>query len=200
MKLGFIGPAVEGDEEALREAAEFLLVDLGAEQCVYLGADPKVLLAMAGAWYQELLGSEGDFWDQAARVASEGSPEEIEDLLEREAEACVVDRLHHLPRAPARAVELIGNRIILAVHDKDVLDEEDIANTSIVVFGNAPEPLLRRFGRRYFYSPGPLSQENVGLLELDDEGQVHLAAFRPSGEPLWRESLLGRGVKMTVAK
>lgn len=199
MKLGFIGPATPGEEEALRDAAELLLVDLGAEQCLYLGEDPAVLEGMARAWYHELLRGEGDFWEQAQRAAQDGEPDSIEALLARDGEAAVVERLRHLPAAPARAVEFIGNRVILAVHDKDLLDEEDIVNTSIVVFGNASEPLLRRFGRRYFYSPGPLAQENVGLLELDDDGLVQLAAYRPSGEPLWREALLGKGAKLTVA-
>ena len=94
---------------------------------------------------------------------------------------------------------MIDDRIVLVVHDKSVLDEEDIANASLVVYGQSKEILLKRFGPRYFFTPGPLRAQKVGVIEREDDGRLAVAAFAPSGTPLWREVLAGKGVKVTVS-
>lgn len=198
MRIGFIGPVGDADLSVLREATEFLLGDAEAEQAVYLGEDGAAD-RLAELWMAELEeAAEGDFLSRAAAVAVSGSPAAIEDLLERDAQARRLSRLRALPPAPARAVEMMEDRILLAVHDKSILDEEDIANASVIVYGRSKEALLKRFGPRYFFTPGPLSGGTVGLFEADGDGKISVAAYAPTGEPLWREVLQGRRSKVSV--
>ena len=199
MRIGLIGPA-EDATAALREAAEFLLGDAEVDQVIYLGED-ETLRKMSREWARDLAGGDGrDFLSRAAKVAVDGSPDAIEAFLEADQQIRRISRLRTLPAAPARAVEMVGDRIVLVVHDKKVLDEEDIANAAVIVYGESKEALLKQFGPRYFFTPGPLSAGRVGMLELDEEGRIVALAFEPSGMPVWREVLMGRGAKLTVAQ
>ena len=198
MRIGLIGPA-EDAKAALREAAEFLLGDAEVDQAIYLGED-ATLVAMTREWSKDLaLGDRRDFLTRAVDVAIEGTPDQIEDFLEADAAIRRISRLRTLPPAPSRAVEMIGDRIVLVVHDKKVLDEEDIANAAVIVYGQSKEALLKQFGHRYFFTPGPLRAGRVGMLELDEDGRIVALSFEPSGKPVWRQVLQGRGAKLTVA-
>ncbi len=190
MRIGLIGPA--HDLTVLREAAEFLLGDAGVDQAIYLGADDAAR-EMTLAWEAELReGETRDFLTLAAEVAAVGTADEIETFLSVDEQLSRLDAVRTLPPAPARAIEMIGDRIVLVIHDKKVLDEEDIANAAVIVYGESQEMLLKRFGPRYFFTPGPLEAGKVGLLELEEDGRIAVAAYAPSGEPLWREVLQGR--------
>ncbi len=198
MRIGFIGPVGDTDLSVLREATEFLLGDADAEQAIYLGED-NAADRLAETWMAELEeATVGDFLARAASLAIDGTPGAIDKLLERDEQARRLTRLHTLPPAPARAVEMMEDRILLVVHDKSILDEEDIANASVIVYGRSKEALLRRFGPRYFFTPGPLSGGTVGLFEADRDGKVTVAAYAPTGKPLWREVLQGRRSKISV--
>ncbi|MBX3252153.1 MAG: hypothetical protein KF901_33575 [Myxococcales bacterium] len=199
MRIGLIGPATADDEEALREAVEFLLGDAEAEVAVYLG-DDDFADGLAKRLERELLrGDARDFLDRALDVACGGAPDEIQDFLERDRQLRRLGSLRTLPPAPARAVEIVGDRIVLMVHDKRILDEDDIANATMIIFGRSTELLLKRFGPRYFFSPGPLAGGKVGLLEAEDDGRIAVSAFAPTGEPLWREVLQGKRSKLSVS-
>jgi len=199
MRIGLIGPA-EGDEGVLREAAEFLLGDAAVDQAIYLGID-DALENVVAAWATELHGgdaSEEAFLDRAARLARDGSAADIEALLGTDAAVRRLADLRALPPPPARAVEMIDDRIVLIVHDKAVLDEEDIANAFLVVYGKGTEPSLRRFGPRYFFTPGMLSGGRVAVLEQEPDGNLAIGVFDPSGAPVSREVLERRTAKVTV--
>lgn len=200
VQLGLIGPAGD-DLVALRGAAEFLLGDAGAEQVIYLGHDGAAE-RMAAEWARELMNgeaSEDAFLERAALVAKKGSAEAIESLLAADVAVGRLSAIRTLPPPPARAVEMIDDRIVLVVHDKGILDEEDIANAHLIVYGKSSKSDLRKFGPRYFFTPGPLSAHEVALLELEPSGRLALALFDTAGTPLWREALHARAAKMTVA-
>ncbi|MBC7171529.1 MAG: hypothetical protein H5U40_03835 [Polyangiaceae bacterium] len=198
MRIGLMGPA-DGDEAAFRDAAEFLLGDVSVDRVVYLGQD-GVAARVAEAWAREVAGETGlSFEDRAAALAIDGSPEAIASLLRADLQARRIGSICTVPRGPARAVEMVDDRIMLLVHDKSVLDEEDIANASLVVYGQSKELLLKRFGPRYFFTPGPLRAQKVGVIEREDDGRIAVAAFSPSGVPLFREVLAGKSVKLTVS-
>ncbi|MEM1417053.1 MAG: hypothetical protein AAGH15_19305 [Myxococcota bacterium] len=201
MRIGLIGPAAKADEEALREAAEFLLLDAHADPVIYLG-DDDAAERLCLDWELELRAElpDGDFLTGALALALEGAPPEIERLLERDRQRERLSRLRTLPPPPARAVEMVGDRIVLVVYDKKVLDEDDIANASIIVYGRSEEELLKRFGPRAFFTPGPLSRGVVGVLEVEDDGRVALATFSTEGEPRGREVLHGGASKLTVSR
>lgn len=198
MRIGVIGPAGD-DHGALREAAEFLLGDAEVDQTLYLGIDDAVSRVVE-AWSAEVMGGEkGSFLDRAARLAQSGTPAEIEELLEARARLRRLDTLRQLPPPPARAIEMIEDRIVTVVHDKSLLDEEDIANAHVIVYGKSDAPLLKRFGPRCFFTPGPLRNRTLGILEVEPDGRMAVGLFDPSGKAIWRETLQGRSAKMMVS-
>jgi hypothetical protein len=198
MRIGLMGPA-EGDEGAFRESAEFLLGDAAVDKVIYLGQD-DVASRVAEAWAREIAGEGGlTFEDRAAALAVSGSPDAIASLLRADVQVRRLAGICTLPSGPARAIEMLDDRIVLLVHDKSVLDEEDIANASVVVYGLGKEMLLKRFGHRYFFTPGPLRAQKVGVLEREDDGRIAVAGYDPKGAPLFREVLAGKSVKLTVA-
>ncbi len=200
MKIGLLGEA-GGDEELLREAVDFMLGDVGAELVVYLGPDDAIV-RVTQAWAEESVGGSPTldaFLDRAARDAPEGDPLALDALLASDRAAERVTAVRRLPQPPARGIELIGGRIVTLVWDKAVLVEEDIANSFFVVYGKSDELLFRRFGPRYFFSPGPLRKRSVGVLE-DDGDAIVLGVFSTEGVPILREQLAGRvGAKMMVS-
>jgi hypothetical protein len=184
----------------LREAVEFLIGDAACDQAIYLGVDDTIDRVVAD-WATELLGGvhiEEAFLDRVAELAPAGSAADLERLLAADATARRLDAVRKIPPPPARAVEMLDDRILLVVHDKAVLDEEDIANAHLIVYGRARRSDLKRFGPRYFFTPGPLSAGRVGLVELADAGHVELALYDPSGVPLWRETLERRTGRIVV--
>lgn len=200
MKVGVVGPLPDDGSGAaiLRDAASFLLLDAAVDQVVFLG-DGKALDPVIDAWMAEL-GRDGEdaFLEQAAQLAIEGSVEAIHTLLSRDDVAARLGAIRKLPPPPTRAIELIDDRIVLFVHDKAVLDEEDIANASVIVYGRSDESVVKRFGKRAFASPGPLAAGHVLLLEPGEDG-LTLALYDVSGKPLVRETLGATFGKLTVA-
>jgi hypothetical protein len=203
MRIGLLGPAERapdgGSSQAFREAVLFLLGDAEADQVVYLGSG-ELAERELDAWAREMGGEdpEASFLRTAAEIAPTGTPEAIEALLARDALVARLAAVRRLPPPPARALEMIDDRVVLFVHDKAILDEEDIANAHLIVYGKSNESEFRRFGRRAFFTPGPLAKGRVGVLEAGDEG-VTLALFDVSGVPLWREAIFQGGTKVTVA-
>ncbi len=201
MRIGLLGPAF-GDEDALREAVEFLLGDAGVDQAIYLGEDGAIERVMA-AWAREIFGGEpgeAAFLERAVQLANAGTPEQIEQLLSAEASLRRLRAIRKLPPSPARAVEMIADRILIAVHDKSILDEEDIANAALIVYGKSDAAEVRRFGTRYFLTPGPASEGRVAVVEVEDDGGVSLALFETSGLPVWRERMARKTSKVSVAR
>lgn len=195
MKLGFVGPA-DGDRELLREALELLVSDVAVDQAIYLGLDDLVDEVVEG-WASQIVGGQS-FLDRAVAIARNGTPHDVDELLARDAAVERLSCIRRLPAAPARAVEMIEDRFVTAVYDKAVLDEEDIVNSTLLVYGKSEEAVLRRFGTRYFFTPGPLRGGKVGVVEAENDGQVVVATFAPSGAPIWRETLKARATTKVV--
>ncbi len=201
MKLGFIGPC-RGDIGALRAPAELLLFELGADRVVYLGADDALDRAIAG-WAAKLgaPADEGSFLDEVALLAGDAPAEALHDLLARDRKARRLNDLAALPAPPSRAVEMLDDRVVLMVFDKSVLDEDDVANATAIVWGNAREPQLRAIGPRVFLSPGWIGvgiNTHAALLEHDGEG-LRCAIYDGSGSvKLEHRVALARGGKIGV--
>jgi hypothetical protein len=201
-RIGFLGPS-GGVESALREAVEFLLGDASVDQAIYLGEDDATIDRVITDWAREMFGGEtGEdaFLERAVQLATTGTAAEITALLAAEQSLSRLSAIRKLPPSPARAVEMLGDRIILAVHDKSVLDEEDIANAALIVYGKAKEAEIRRFGSRYFLTPGPASAGRVAILEAEDDGNVSVGLYETSGLPVWREKMARRTSKMNVVR
>jgi len=200
MRIGLLGPA-DGDAALVRQAAEFLLGKGFVEQVVYLGADDSAEVAGA-AWALELMGFAAtyeNFLEHAFDLALGGTPQQIDELLERDQKLRCVAGLRCLPRAPARAVELFEDKVVLFVHDKAQLDAEDIANSFLVVYGRSKGVALNHFGPRTFFSPGPLKAGQVAVIERQRDGNLAIAQLSlQSGDVIGRTTLETRRAKMVV--
>lgn len=198
IQIGLVGACESASR--LRRAFDFLLQEIDADPVLYLGTndlfDPAVR-DMAGA----RVASEEMFLRAAAAVALRGSAQEIEGLLAAEAQAAKLGRIRALPAPPSLAVEMLADRIVLFVHDKSVLEEDDIANAAIIVH-EAAESGHRRIGPRHFLSPGPLDSDGavVGILRADDLGGATLLFTRLDGRVELEETLqFGAGSRMIVS-
>ncbi|MET0282879.1 MAG: hypothetical protein ABW352_00355 [Polyangiales bacterium] len=201
MRIGLIGPSEE-DPALLREAAEFLLGDAGVEHAVYLGTR-ATLSKVVDAWGEQVtrgFASEERFLEHAAALAlSDGEGQALSALLERDRERKRLDSLSCLPAPPGRTVELFDDKLVLLVHDKASLDQEDIANAFVVVYGKSKQAAVHRFGPRTFCTPGPLKAGRVMVLEREPEGHLAIGQFDPhTGEPRGRDVIQVRRARLVV--
>jgi len=201
VKIGLVGVA-EGAEDLLDEAVEFLMGDVDVDLLVYLASDDSIVAA-AKKWAGQSATNgfdEGAFLSEVAAKAPSGSVADLDALFEHDASLSRVELIRRLPKPPARAIEMISDRIVTLVWDKGVLQEEDIANSFFTVYGKSKKMLFKRFGPRYFFTPGPLAGERIGVLDHDEEEGFVLSIFSPAGVPVSREALQVRvSAKMTVS-
>jgi hypothetical protein len=201
MRLGFIGPC-RGDVAALRPLAELLLFELDVTRAVYLGADDALDRAIKG-WPERLqaLSDESAFLAEAALLAPEAPPDILDALVERDRKLHRLADLAALPPPPARAVEMFDDRVVLMVHDKSVLDEDDVANATAIVWGNSAEPQLRPIGPRVFLSPGWVMSSagpHVALVEHTEDGILAAVRDRTGRAVHEHRVTLSRTAKMGV--
>ena len=195
MRMGIIGPA-EGAHDELRQAIALFLPDPQVKQIIYLGEDGAIESVVAEFARDQL--DEEAFLSRGVELACSGSADEIEHLLEQDREAQRVSLLRRLPDAPACAIEMMEKWIILAVHDKAVLEEDDVANAHVIIYGHAPEADYKRIGPFSFLTPGPLAKGRVGSIALREDGGLDLALLDLTGAPLMQESISYAQAKVVV--
>jgi hypothetical protein len=190
VRLGLLGPA-EGDISSLVRAAEFMLTTAKVSRAVYLGVDQSLDKAVA-AWARRLVGddpSDEAAWKRAADVAMVGTPREIDDFVSLERARLRLKALETLPPG-GRTIEMVGDRVAILIHDKALLDEEDILTANLLVFGRSAEPLVRKIGTRWFVSPGQIGAAGGGLAVLDDEeADIVCTVYDCNGKQTARETL-----------
>ena len=195
MRLGLIGPA-DADPAALQMAAKLLISSLEVDWAIYLGVDAAINAFIAG---QPSRSGDPIVGHRIADVAANGSTDDIRRVLRVLRGAQYLQRLRVVPRPPARSIEMIDDRIILVIHAKADIAEEDVINSNLVVYGDAKEQSFKRFGSRCFFSPGPLQLGRIGMLEeVPEEGGVLLKALSLDGTTLWSEPIQGRAAKVMV--
>ena len=195
MRIGLIGPVGQAQQK-LERALELLTIDPAMRQVIYLGPDDaagEVVAARARGGIER-----EEFLRRGAELAQSGSADAIAQLLAEERTQSRMTLVRRLPEPPARAIEMLDTWIVLAVYDKAVLDEDDIANAHIIVYGRGDEPVLKRFGPRCFFTPGPLSQDHVGCIELMPQGHVEVRLLGLDGSVRLREPLYVTGSKLVV--
>src|SRR6185369_15361056 len=147
-------------------------------------------------WARDLVGAdpteEALFTRAAARCAN-ASPGEIDHFVEGERARLRLKMFVSLPSRSRRAVEILDGRVVLLVHDKATLDEEDIAAAQILVFGKSAEPMIRRVGPRMFVAPGPIATGDGGSALLDDGGGggIRIEIINAAGAVTAQEILAG---------
>ncbi|HEY6462469.1 MAG TPA: hypothetical protein VIY73_20010 [Polyangiaceae bacterium] len=201
MRLGLLGPA-NGDLAALARAAEFLLNGAKVTRAIYLGADEAIEDTVA-LWAESLVGpdpSDEGIWGRAFGVATGGTTEQLDAFLRAERARLRLKSLERLPPEELRTVEMFGDRVAVLIHDKALLDEEDIFSASFLIYGKGDAPLLKKIGPRWFMTPGPVGGSACGAIVLDDsEDQIVATLFDADGRAASEERLsTGGGVKMSV--
>ncbi|HTJ83751.1 MAG TPA: hypothetical protein VL400_18655 [Polyangiaceae bacterium] len=203
MRLGVLGPS-DGDLVLLAQAAQVLLDEAQVDRVIYLGAD-DALDRVVAAWARELVGMDPRdslIFDRAAHVCADAPPDEIEGFVAGERARRRLRVFTTVPPPPRRTMELFDGRVAVIVHDKALLDEDDIAGASFLIFGRSETPIVHRVGSRTFVAPGPLSQGSEGgIAVLDDQGgSVTVELLDPDGGVKKKERLDPRltGAKLRV--
>ncbi|MCU0694317.1 MAG: hypothetical protein MUF54_23255 [Polyangiaceae bacterium] len=189
MRLGLIGPSA-GNTVALKSRARYLLDVLRADRVVYLGVDGS-LESVVEAWAFGLVGgdpSDEAVWARAAARCLKADSTGIDAFLKTERQRARLRQLEALPRPDARSIELIENLVAVLIHDKALLDEEDILPATLLLFGKASEPVVHRVGQRLFVSPGPVDHPRGGAaLVAEERVGVVVSVYGPSGVVTRRE-------------
>lgn len=201
MRLGLLGPA-GGDVGALGRAAEFLLNGARVQRAIYLGTD-GTLDRTVTTWARKLIGddpSDEHAWTRAAAVAIAGTPEQIDKMVALERARMRLKALESLPEQISRTIEMLGDRVAVLIHDKALLDEEDILAANLLFYGKSDGPLIKKIGARWFVTPGPIGCEGGGIAVLDDDGdEVEVTIHDSLGKPMTTEALtVQRAAKMRV--
>lgn len=202
MRLCLIGPA-RRDLAALRRRAEFVLDVLSPDRAVYLGVD-GALDDVVSRWAVDLVkGDPSDeaAWKRAQETCARGTHEQLQRFVATERRRQQLKRLECLPHPTARTIEMFDTVVTVLIHDKALLDEEDMLPASLLVFGRSADPVIHRIGMRCFLSPGPAGHPRggVALLTQEDE-KVRAAVYAEDGSVVMSE-IVGqpiRGARMTV--
>jgi len=201
VRLGLLGPA-NGDLAALAQTAEFLLNGAKVTRAIYLGADEAIEDTVA-LWAESLVGpdaSDQGVWKRAFPVAASGTTEELDTFLRAERARLRLKAIERLPPEELRTVEMLGEHVAVLIHDKALLDEEDIFSATILVYGKSDGALLKPIGSRWFMTPGPAGGPGCGAMVLDDSGEELVAmVYDAEGRMAQRETLsTRRSTKMSV--
>jgi hypothetical protein len=184
MRFAVLGPAND-DLTALERGANLMLFELEAEEVVYLGPD-DALDRLVLEWAKKLVGadpSQDGLWDRAARRCGSAAHTEIDRFVAAERRRERLKALKCLPVASRTIEILFEGRVAVMIHDKALLDEEDIMPASLIIYGKSKEPLVRQVGSRTFISPGELGggQAGIALLSDDATGDLTVSIYEPTG-------------------
>jgi hypothetical protein len=201
VRLGLLGPS-GGDLEELARSAEFLLNGARVTRAIYLGCDDALEETVA-LWAESLVGpdpSDEGVWTRALGVIPEGSPDEIDAFVRRERARQRLKSLERLPQEELRSVEMFGDRVAVLIHDKALLDEEDIFSAALLIYGKSDGALVKKIGQRWFLTPGPIGCEGGGAMVLDDsDDEVVATVFDAAGRASRSEVLtVNRTAKLSV--
>ena len=203
MRFGLLGPA-NGDLAGLARCAEFLLNSARVTRAIYLG-DDDALEDTVGLWAESLVGpnpSDEGIWERALPVIATGTSEQLDAFVRAERARLRLRSLERLPPEQLRTVEMFGDRMAVLIHDKALLDEEDIFSAAFLVYGRSTAPLLKRIGPRWFLTPGPIGSTRGGCAVLDDPGdEVVATVYDAKGRVFVSETIaVRRGPKMSIRR
>jgi hypothetical protein len=192
MRLGFLGPRpAHADDSVVEVAADFLLHDAKVDRAIYLGTD-DALERVVAAWAERLVGddpTDRGAWRKARELSQKATATEIDQFVAAQRTRLRLRALESLPQRIWRTIEMVGDRVAVLVHDKAMLDEEDILSASLLVYGKSEAPLTKKIGTRWFFTPGELSEKG-GVCVLDDaKEEIEVSLFDMTGALLGTETL-----------
>jgi hypothetical protein len=194
MRVGIIGR--DGTPELFERAFDFLF-ERGVDRVIYVAEDDldrrfveRRLRALGCA-------NAGELASTLEGLLDTGSADELFALVENTRKRDQLSRLSRVAPMPSRTLEVLDDRIVVFVHDKAILDEDDIASATLVVYGRGV-PAFRAFGPRAFLSPGPLSEAHVVVLDIENGGRIVATLMTLDGHEVWRETVAGKRAKFSV--
>jgi len=192
MRLGFLGPRnIHAEDAVVEYAADFLLHDAKVDRAIYLGID-DALERVVASWAQRLVGddpTDRGAWRKARDLSLKGSFGDIDAFVAAQRTRLRLRALESLPQRIWRTIEMVGDRVAVLVHDKALLDEEDILSASLLVYGKSDIPLTKKIGTRWFMTPGELS-DTGGVVVLDDaKEEIEVSLFDQTGALIRTETL-----------
>ncbi len=95
-------------------------------------------------------------WGRAFGVVASGTSEQLDTFLRGERARLRLRSLERLPPKELRTVEMFGDRVAVLIHDKALLDEEDIFSAKLLIYGKSDRALVKAIGPRWFMTPGPV--------------------------------------------
>jgi hypothetical protein len=199
MRLALLGPA-EGHTGALEAAARFLLSTKAVDRAVYLGVD-GALDVIVRKWAADLVGdnpSEDGVWRRAVRACVRANAATIDRYLEAERKRRALRIFEALPDVDTRAVEMLGGALVVMIHDKGQLNEEDMLPARLLLFGKSRPAVVKQVGQRWFVSPGTFEEAGVMTLDDGDDG-ILLTQFDGACKEVRTEKLsTNRATKLKV--
>ena len=184
MRLGILGPS-SGDLVGLACAAQRLLDVAQVDAIVYLGDDQAFDDVVVG-WAQEVVDAkpaEDALFTRATVRCLRAKPAEIDAYVAGERARRRLSALRSLGPAGAPCLELLDSRRALLVYDPSTLAAEQLEGAAFIVYGSAPEPVVRTLGGRLFVAPGPIGSPSGGSAVLDDEqGGLRVEVFDDAGD------------------
>ena len=138
-------------------------------------------------------------WARAVKSCRTATAEQIDRFVDAEHARRGLRVFESLPDANTRVVEMLGGALVVIIHDKGTLNEEDMIPARLLVFGKSRSATIKQVGQRWFLSPGSFDNGGVMALEDRDDG-IHLTLFDRSGNELRQEHLsTARGIKLKVS-
>jgi len=192
MRLGILGPACD-DMIGLARAAQLLLDEAHVEKVIYL-CDDGALERVVVSWARDLVGDNPSgeaLFKRAADRCAAASPIEIDNFVESERARFRLNVFMSLPSGQSRTIEILDGRVVLFVHDKATLDEEDISAAQLLVFGKSREPLIKRVGTRVFLTPGPIGSAGGAALLDDGADGIRIEILGPGGVVIAHDQIGG---------
>jgi len=201
VRLGLLGPA-DGDVAGLGRAADFLLNVAKVDRAIYLGNDESLESAVV-SWAMRLVGhdpTDEGAWERAGELALRGTFAEIDWFVRAQRARLRLRALESLPSGQSRTIEMIGDRVAILIHDKGLLDEEDIFAAHLLIYGRGDKPLVKRIGTRWFLTPGPINSAGGGIAVLDDaKDEIELSIYDVEGKQSSTQLLaMSRAANMRV--
>ena len=156
-------------------------------------------------WAESLVGpnpSDEGVWERALVAASSKSPERIDAFVRAERARRRLKSLERLPPEEMRTVEMFGDRMAVLVHDKALLDEEDIFAATFLIYGRSAGPAGPPDRTPLVSDAGPGGLAEGGAMVLDDSGEdVQATLYDAEGRTVSTEVLaVRRAAKMSVQR
>ncbi len=202
MRLGFLGPRpAHADDSCVEQAADFLIHEANVDRAIYLGTD-DALERVVASWAKRLVGedpTDRGAWKRARALVALGTPPEIDRFVAAQRTRLRLRALESLPQRIWRTMEMVGDRVAVLIHDKALLDQEDILSANLLVYGKSETPLVKKIGTRWFVTPGELAPQG-GICVLDDTGdEIQLSLYDMTGALTKLETLaMPRATAMRV--